>query len=70
MLNTNCSHHQEKNLTFFENPLWGHVVLVSYAIFEDLFDFENIFSKKSFFDPLNPPFLKKLKILTFFENPL
>ena len=48
----------------------GSVAHVSYAIFEALFDFGNIFSKKSFFDPLNPPFLKKLKILTFFENPL
>merc|ERR1712237_264023 len=31
---------------------------------------EKKIQKKSFFAPLNPPFLKKLKILTFFENPL
>ena len=56
-----------KILTFFLNPLWGHVAHVLYPIFEALFDFGNIFSKKSFFDPLNPPFLKKLKILTFLK---
>ena len=31
------------------------------------FGFWGIFSKFSFFDPFNPPFLKKLKILTFLK---
>ena len=49
--------------------LLGCVAHVQYPIFEVLFGSGRIFSKFSFFDPLNPPFLKKLNILTFFKNP-
>ena len=54
---------------FKESVCLVSVAHVLYPIFEAIFNFGNIFSKYSFFDPPNPPFFeKKTKILTFVEN--
>ena len=54
-----------KILSFFENFHSGHVAHVLYPIFEAIFDFENIFSKFSFFWPLGPIFWKNSKFWVF-----
>ena len=57
-----------KILSFFENFHSGHVAHVLYPIFEAIFDFENIFSKFSFFWPLGPIFWKNSKFWVFLKN--
>ena len=59
-------YHQKYRPDFFF-VLFGSMAHVLYPIFEALFDFWNIFSKFSFFDPLNHPFWKNSKFWLFLK---